>query len=554
MTAPAFDVLAQRYGPGYKWLATAAVMAGCIATVLSSTIVNVAMPDIMGEFGMGQDQVQWLSTAFLASMTASMLATDWTLRTFGVRRAYLGAMAAFVAASLLGSVSPGVEALILSRSIQGAAAGLVQPLAMVVVFSVFGAENRGMAMGVFGLGVVLAPALGPTVGGLLIDNYSWRYVFLVGPPFCALSMGLALAFLPGQADDAQPRPFDLLGFVLLCVGIGALLAGISNGQREGWDSSYVLGAFVASLCGWVAFAAHERACAHPLLALDVYLNPRFLAASVVAFILGMGLFGSTYLIPLFVQMVQGYSPTESGLLLMPGGLALGVVMPLAGRFADRLPPYQFIMVGLAVFGLSSLLMAEVGVSTDFWDFAGWIVIGRVGLGLILPSLNSGALRLLDVRHMAQGAGAINFSRQLGGALGVSLLSVYLERQTELYAQAFNALQQGTHAAADTLDLVSLMLVRSGQLDNVAQALRPPQAYQFFSEMIAAQAAPWALGKAFCLWLWPFLWPCCPRGSCAPAKGSTVADWACALVFAQQVGQGCGAKNAAQNGQGAHQQA
>lgn len=155
MTAPAFDVLAQRYGPGYKWLATAAVMAGCIATVLSSTIVNVAMPDIMGEFGMGQDQVQWLSTAFLASMTASMLATDWTLRTFGVRRAYLGAMAAFVAASLLGSVSPGVEALILSRSIQGAAAGLVQPLAMVVVFSVFGAENRGMAMGVFGLGVVL---------------------------------------------------------------------------------------------------------------------------------------------------------------------------------------------------------------------------------------------------------------------------------------------------------------------------------------------------------------------------------------------------------------
>ena len=498
MTAPAFDALAHRYGAGYKWLATAAVMAGCIATVLSSTIVNVAMPDIMGEFGMGQDQVQWLSTAFLASMTASMLATDWTLHTFGVRRAYMGAMAAFVAASVMGCMSPGVEMLILARSIQGAAAGLVQPLAMVVVFSVFGAEKRGMAMGVFGLGVVLAPALGPTVGGLLIDNYSWRYVFLVGPPFCALGMALALTFLPGRTQNAQGRPFDSAGFALLCLAIGTLLAGISSGQREGWDSSYVLGAFLLSVVFWVAFAAHERSCAHPLLALDVYLNPRFLAASVVAFILGMGLFGSTYLIPLFVQMVQGYSPTESGLLLMPAGLVLGVVMPLAGRFADRLPPYQFIMAGLAVFGLSCLLMADVGVSTDFWDFAGWIVLGRVGLGLILPSLNSGALRLLDVAHMAQGAGAINFSRQLGGALGVSLLSVYLERQTELYAQAFNALQQGTHAAADALDIVSFMLVRSGQLDNVAQALRPPQAYRFFSEMIAAQARTMGFRESFLL--------------------------------------------------------
>jgi len=471
-------------------------MSGCIATVLSSTIVNVAMPDIMGEFGMGQDQVQWLSTAFLASMTASMLATDWTLRSFGVRRAYLCAMAAFLVASLLGSASPGVSMLIFSRAVQGAAAGLVQPLAMVVVFSVFGAENRGLAMGVFGLGVVLAPALGPTVGGLLIDNYSWRYVFLVGPPFCALSMALALAFLPGREENAAPGPFDAAGFTLLCAAIGALLAGISGGQREGWDSAYVLGAFVLSACAWVGFALREHACRHPLLALDVYLNPRFLAASVVAFILGMGLFGSTYLIPLFVQMVQGYSPTESGLLLMPAVLVLGVVMPLAGRIADRLPPYLFIMSGLAIFGWSSLLMADVGVSTDFWDFALWIVLGRVGLGLILPSLDSGSLRLLDPKHMAQGAGAINFSRQLGGALGVSLLSVYLERQTELYAQAFNAMQRGTHAAADTLDLISFLLVRSGQLDNLAQALRPPQAYQFFSQMIAAQARTMGFRESF----------------------------------------------------------
>lgn len=496
MTSPEFDALAQRYGAAYKWWATAAVMTGCIATVLSSTIVNVAMPDIMGEFGMGQDQVQWLSTAFLAAMTASMLTTDWMLRTFGLRRSYLGAMVAFLLASLVGGASPDVEILILSRSVQGAAAGLVQPLAMVMVFSVFGVENRGMAMGIFGLGVVLAPALGPTVGGLLIDNYSWRYVFLLGPPFCLLSMALAAAFLPGRDAAAKHTVFDLCGFILLCVGIGTLLAGISSGQREGWDSDYVLGAFFLSVCSWVGFIIRERTCPSPLLTLGVFANPRFLAASAVAFILGMGLFGSTYLIPLFVQTIQGYSPTESGLLLMPGGIVLGVAMPLAGRLADRLPPYALIMAGLGIFGLSSLYMAEAGTSTYFWDFVSWIALGRIGLGLIMPSLNSGALRLLDAKHMAQGAGAINFSRQLGGALGVSILSVYMERQTELYAQSFNALQTGTHAAADALDLIASLFVRGGQLDNVAQALRPPQAYNFLAEMLSAQARTMGFRESF----------------------------------------------------------
>lgn len=497
MTHPTAESLTERFGPAYKWYATAAVMVGCIATVLSATIVNVAMPDIMGEFGMGQDQVQWLSTAFLASMTATMLTTAWALATFGAKKAYLASLAAFTAGSLLGGFSPNEESLIVARAIQGAAAGLVQPVAMVVIFSVFDATKRGMAMGIFALGVVLAPALGPTVGGMLIDNYSWRYVFFLGPPLCAAGAALALFFLPGHTAK-HPKPFDLPGFALLCVTIGAFLTALSNGQREGWDSNFVLGAFALSACTCLAFLGREHSCKAPLLALGVYANPRFLAASVVAFILGMGLFGSTYLIPLFVQTVQGYMPTESGMLLMPGGIMLGLVSPVAGRLADRVPPYVLIILGLAIFGWSSLLMTDVGTSTDFWDFAGWVVLGRVGLGCILPSLNSGALRVLGPEHVGQGAGGINFMRQLGGAVGVSLLSVYLEQQTTLYGQAFNALQTGTHAAADTLDLIGTLLGRAGLLDNVAQAVRQPEAYHFYSNMIAAQAQVMGFRESFLL--------------------------------------------------------
>lgn len=497
MTLRTVESLVERYGPAYKWYATVSVMMGCIATVLSSTMFNVAMPDIMGEFGMGQDQVQWLSTAFLAAMTTSMLLTGWVLAAYGPLTAYLTALAVFIVGSVLGGVSGGSEVLILSRVIQGASAGLIQPLTMVVILTVFDPSRRGTAMGIYTLGIVVAPALGPTLGGVLIDNYSWRYICCMGIPLCFAGGALALAFLPRQARS-EVGAFDLAGFVLLCVAVGALLAGISNGQRLGWDSGFVVGSFAVSACAWGLFLWHERTCKTPLLVLNVYRNPRFVAAAVVSFILGMGLFGSTYLIPLFVQTVQGYSPTEAGLMLMPAGLAIGVISPLSGWLSDRMPPNLLLVVGLAIFCWSSLLMTDAGTSTDFWEFTWWVLLGRMGLGCITPALNSGAVRLLEPSQMGHGAGNINFMRQFGGAVGVSLLSVYLERQTTLYCQAFNHLQNGTHVAADTLDVISLLLSKAGSYDNLSQALRPEAAYHFLSEMIAAQGRMMGFRESFLL--------------------------------------------------------
>ena len=489
--------LAARYGAAYKWYATSAVMMGCIATVLSSTMFNVAMPDIMGEFGMGQDQVQWLSTAFLAAMTASMLLTGWVLAAYGPLAAYQTALATFIVGSLIGGLSGSQETLIFSRVIQGASAGLIQPVAMVVILTVFDPSRRGTAMGIYTLGIVVAPALGPTLGGVLIDNYSWRYICFMGIPLCLLGGALALIFLP-RHEKCAAGVFDLAGFALLCVAVGTLLGGLSNGQRQGWDSDFVLGSLAASACAWAGFLVREQTCKAPLLALGVYRNPRFLAAAVVSFILGMGLFGSTYLIPLFVQTVQGYTPTAAGLMLMPAGLALGAVSPFAGRLADRVPPYLLIIFGLALFAWSGWLMTEAGTSTDFWVFTWWVLLGRLGLGCITPALNSGAVRVLEPAQMGQGAGNINFMRQLGGAVGVSLLSVYLERQTTLYCQAFNALQTGSHVAADTLDVISLLLSKAGIVDDVSQALRPEAAYHFLSQMIEAQGRMMGFRESFIL--------------------------------------------------------
>ncbi|MCL2123728.1 MAG: MFS transporter, partial [Desulfovibrionaceae bacterium] len=249
---------------------------------------------------------------------------------------------------------------------------------------------------------------------------------------------------------------------------------------------------------WTAFLVHEKTCKTPLLPLDVYKNPRFLAAAIVSFTLGVGLFGSTYLAPLFVELVQEYTPTEAGLMLLPAGLVLGLLSPISGKLADQFPPRLLIILGLGLFCWSNLLLSGADTSTDFWVFSAWMVLSRVGLACISPALNSGAVRALKPEHMGYGAGNINFMRLLGGAVGVAVLSVYLEQQTTLYCQAFNAMQTGNRIAADALVRISQTLLKAGVYDNFSNALHPSAAYFFLSETIAAKGQMMGFRESFFL--------------------------------------------------------
>jgi EmrB/QacA subfamily drug resistance transporter len=458
------EAQAERFGPSYRWLATATVMLGTIATTATATIVNVAMGDIMGAFGLGQDQVQWLSTGFLAAMTATMLMTAWTLERFGFRSTFIGALALFVAGSILGAASSSGAEVILARVLQGGASGIVQPLAMIVMAQVFPPEQRGKAMGIYGVGIVLAPALGPTAGGVLVDQYDWRDVFLVVVPFCVAGMAMAAVILPGL-DQAESRPrqkFDVVGFALLAIALVTVLTGLSNGQREGWDSDFVLSMLTMAIVSTIAFICFELYTQHPLLSLRVFAVARFSAGCIVAFALGAGIYGSTYIVPLFVQSVQGYTPTRSGLLLMPAGFILALVFPVAGQLSDRLPPHIPIMTGLALFGLSCWFSAGVDVDTPFWTLALLVMLGRVGLGVMLPALNAGALRALPPDRLAQGSGSLNFVRQLGGAFGVNLLSVLVDRRTIFHGDALaQALTPANSAGIEALTRLSIIFSHWG---------------------------------------------------------------------------------------------
>jgi predicted MFS family arabinose efflux permease len=236
-------------------------------------------------------------------------------------------------------------------------------------------------------------------------------------PFCLVGLFLATLFLPGRTTSASPRKFDWIGFGLMTVFLVTLLNGLSNGQRDGWFSDSILRDFAVALVSGIGFIVWELRTPAPMLNLKLFTNRVYAGASVVAFIFGAGIYGSTFRIPLFVQTIQGYTPTRAGLLLMPAGLILAVVFPIAGRLADKMPAYAMVMFGLAVFALSSFLMTGVDTDASFWLFAWWIMLGRIGLGFIMPSLNAGALKALPMSQLGQGSGAINFVRQLGGPVG-----------------------------------------------------------------------------------------------------------------------------------------
>ncbi len=490
--SPGILEMFERYGRAYMWFAVATSMLGSFSTLLTGTIINVAIPEVMGAFGIGQDRAQWLSTGFLAAGTITMLLSSWSVEAFGMRLTYVGGMLVFLGGSIIGALAPTPEVLIVARVIQGAASGILGPLAMVMNYQIFPVRHRGMAMGIFGIGVVLAPALGPTLGGYLIDHYDWRYVFFLAVPFSMVSIPLAMMFMPEREARGPMPKFDWTGVILSSLFLVTLLTALSNGQKESWDSLYIVSLLTASVMSLTAFIWWEARVESPMLNLQLFANPRFLAASVVTLVIGLGLYGSTYILPLFLQTLQGITPTDSGLLMLPAGLAMAACFPLAGTLSDRVQPRYVIIAGLVLFGLSSWLLRVVDVNTPYALILAWALIGRVGLALIFPSLNAASLASLPLSQLGQGSGAINFLRQLGGALGVNFLSIFLAQRTADFSHQLTYTQSSLPATMELLRQLQDMTF--GQ--HLPYLMQFPVSFSYLGQAIYSQAMTLAFREGF----------------------------------------------------------
>lgn len=449
--------LRERYGPRYRWLLLLAVMVGTMASIMSSTVVNVAIPDMSHHFTLGQERAQWVTSGFMAAMTVSMLTTPWLLSRYGYRRTYEGCMWLLLAGGVAGGLANDYPLVLAARVAEGLAAGVVQPIPAIIILRAFESNEQGRASGIFGMGVVLAPALGPSIGGVLVDLFGWRSIFFMVVPFCLVSLWLAKKLIPttapgGGAANRSGAGLDWRGLLLAAAGTLCLLNGLVELQGGTPATAFALLAAAVGLL--VAFVWLERRTLRlrqqhphqgqdPLMNLTLFRDRRFAMGSIVAFIYGIALFGSTYLLPVYMQMGLQLSPAVVGTVLLPSGLVLALTIAGVGRLADHQPTHRLVSIGVLLLAASFALMTTIRL-----DQAAriipllivWAIVGRIGLGFILPSLNIGAMRGLDRTHIPQGSSVINFLRMLGGAAGVSLCGIFLEWRLAVHGQVLTAQQ------------------------------------------------------------------------------------------------------------------
>ena len=484
-----------QFGPAYRWLITICGMTASFTMVLTGTVVNVAVPDVMGAYGVGQDEAQFLQTAFITTMTASQLLNAWVVGRMGQRGAFVSVLVLFLGGGLICGLSPGLDGIIFGRVLQGFAAGIVQPLVMVTLFQVFPTDRRGFAMGLYGMGLMLALGFGPVVGGLTADLLTWRMIFWVPLPLVVAALLMGFFLMPTKRPAGPAKSFDFVGYTLLCVALYCMMATIGNGQRDGWTSDLIVAQTIIGILAAAGFVLSQFRPGSAMLDMSLLRDTRFSSAVVIAFVFGAGNFASTYAMPVFGQLVQSYTPTVAGLILLPASLVVVCLLPFTGRLSDTVPPHYPIMGGLVCFAVSAFLIADADVNTPFLVLAWFGMIGRFGMSFINPALMATALKSVPSEKLNQGSGTINFFRQLGGATGINSLVVALEMRTEFHSEAVTATQTADNAA--TRELIGRLesLLGAG---GIPDSLQFPLALDHLGRVLEAQANTMGFQDGFIL--------------------------------------------------------
>ncbi len=418
--------------PSYKWWVLANVMMGTFMVVLDSTIVDVSLAKVMATFGVGIDTVKWIATAYLLAFAILLPTSGWIADHFGFRKTYSLGLALFTAGSLLCSISWNMTALIMFRAIQGAGGGLLMPVGMAIVVREFPPEKRGTALGFWAIAAAASVSLGPTLGGYLIDNFAWHSIFDINVPVGIVGV-FATLVIQREYKIQSGRSFDIIGFLSIVTFLAPLLIALSDGNASwntgGWTSPFILGCFALSLIGLVVFLSVEFNIKHPLIELRLLKNFNFGMSNLVLFIFGMGMFGSTFLLPLYLQNGLGYTAFQAGSLFLPLGLIMAVMGPISGALSDKLNPKIIAGVGIILLAMSLFVNHFLSLFSMTSDIMVSLYLRGFGMALIFTPLNTLSLSDIPRERMAQASGLFNVIRQVGGSFGVAIMGTLLTDRT-----------------------------------------------------------------------------------------------------------------------------
>lgn len=427
--------------PRYKWFVLANIMLGTFMAVLDSTIVNVSLPKIMSSFGVGLSSIEWVITAYMLAMASMLPTSGWLADKFGYKRVYFAGLLLFTIGSLLCGMSTNITMLIVSRIIQGIGGGTVQPLGMAIITREFPPRQRGVALGFWSIASAASVSFGPLIGGYLVDNFTWKLIFDVNVPIGIIALALTFV-IQREYRNMNTRKFDFVGFISAIIFLPVLLYALSEGtastNSEGWHAPYILACFAISAIAFTVFITQELTTKDPLLDLKLLKNHNFAMANILMFVFSMGMFGSTFLLPLYLQTALGYTATQSGAVFLPVGIIQGAIAPLSGIMSDKTNPKIIALFGLVLFTISFTMNTNLSFMTEHHYIMTSLYIRGFGMGMIFTPLNSISLAMMPRIKMAQASGISNTVRQIAGSLGVAILTTLLTARTTFHSQIYGS--------------------------------------------------------------------------------------------------------------------
>jgi len=411
-----------------------AVMLATFMEVLDSTIVNVSLPHIAGSLSAGLDESTWVLTSYLVSNAIVLPATGWLSRVFGRKRFYMFCVAVFTTSSFLCGLAPSLGWLVTLRVVQGLGGGALQPISQAILLESFPLRKRGMGMAIFGIGVVFAPIIGPTLGGWITDNYTWRWVFYINIPVGILSLTLSQIFVqdPPYLRRGVGR-VDYMGLGLLALGIGALQVVLDNGQRHDWfGTSWITQLTILSIACLIALVLWERYTEHPIIDLSIFRYRNYAPGVGLMFMLGVALYGSLVLLPIFLQNLLGYTATQSGLAMSPGGIGTLICMPLVGYLVGRRDVRVLIIFGLSMVSFSMFIMVRYNLQISFWDAVYPRIVMGIGLAFLFVPLATVTFAFTPREQTGNATGIFNLMRNIGGSVGIAGVTTMLAQRAQFH--------------------------------------------------------------------------------------------------------------------------
>ena len=480
----------------HKYIIAIAVTLAAVLELIDTSIVNVAIPHMMGNLGATLDEISWVSTGYIIANVIVIPMSGWLSGYFGRKRYLTGSIILFVCASFLCGAARSLDALVLWRVVQGLGGGALLSTAQATLFEAFPPSEVGIGQAMFGVGVMVGPTVGPTLGGYIVDSYSWPWIFYINVPLGILAAFLVFRYVRDTKFQVRAKTVDLGGIALLALAVGSLQWMLERGERFDWfDSKFITTLAIVSAVSTILLIWRELTIEEPIIDFRVLKSRQLTAGVLFAGALGLALYGSLFVLPIFLQQLHGFTAWQTGKVILPGAIASAITMAFVGRNAGRLDARYTVVAGSILFLGAMAMLAHLSLDAGSGDLFWPLILRGVGLGLIFVPLTNAAMADLSFSELAQGTGMFNLTRQLGGSLGIAIMATLLTRFTKVARALLSE-----HVVAGTADVQHRldMIARGMMAHGATPLLARQQALAVLDLQIGGQASVLAFSRLYLL--------------------------------------------------------